>query len=230
MLPNMAMPMMLLLPIRPPARQQSQTVSKKPSRTQSVRRSNSHLSDKEIEVVQRIWGSLDMYLEEDADKQAESDCIIHQVVPKLTVLEVQVGKKSKNLKSTAHREFEVRLQKNIYLYFKSHYRSKGSPYSTLTHYGNPEDFLFDLHLPAVLKMLTILIWQMEDGETTMREARNESTYIWRFESWHYNLIGEGIVATILEMLGRDNFSQENEYTWIKFYNKIANRVQSEAQT
>lgn len=225
----MTMPMMLSVPVRPPARQQSQSTTKKPNRTQSVRGTNFHISDKEIEVVQRIWGSLDMHIEKNADIETENECIIHQVVPRLTILEVQARKKLEALKATALQEFEVRLQKNIYVYFKSHQRSKGSLYSALAHHGDPEDLLFDLHLPAVLKLLTVLIWQLGDGESIIREARNESAHIWRFDSWHYNLIGEGIVATILEMLGRDNFSQENEYTWIKFYNHIANILQSKGR-
>lgn len=228
-----AMPMPMILPIRNQSRkmatQPPQTTFQPPSRTQSVRESNSNLTDNEIGIIQQIWGSLDMRFEDDVEKQSDNDCSIQKIVPKLTILEVQKRTKSKNLKSTPLREFEVRLQNNIYVYFKSHSRPRRSPYASVAHQMTPEDFLFDLYLSAVLKLLSTLIWQAEDGETTIQEARKISAAIWRFNVWHYNLIGEGIVSTILEMLGRENFSYDTEYTWIKFYNKFANLVQSQTE-
>lgn len=86
-----------------------------------------------------------------------------------------------------------------------------------------------MHLPAVLQLLSTFVWHVEDGEVIIREASNVSKRIWRFNAWHYNLIGEGLVSTMLDMLGRDSFSHDDEYTWIEFYNKFANLVQSQAQ-
>lgn len=228
-----AMPMPMILPIRNQSRKvvtkPPQATSQIPSRSQSVRESKYNFTDKEIGVIQQIWGSLDMRFEDGVEQQSDNGCSIQKIVPKLTILEVQKRAKSKSLKSRPLREFEVRLQNNIYHYFRSHHRPRGSPYASAAHQVTPEDFLFDLYLPAVLKLLSTLIWQSEDGETTIREARDISANIWRFNVWHYNLIGEGIVSTILEMLGRDNFSYDTEYTWIKFYNKVANLVLSETE-
>lgn len=227
------MPPAMPMPILRPIRNQSRKLATKPPQTtsqiQSVRESKSNFTDNEIRVIQQIWGSLDMRFEDEVEQQSVNDCSIQKIVPKLTILEVQKRTKSKSLKSRPLREFEMRLQNNIYHYFKSHHRPRGSPNASVAHQVTPEDFLFDLYLPAVLELLSTLIWQSEDGETTIRGARDISSNIWRFNVWHYNLIGEGIVSTILDMLGRDNFSYDTEYTWIKFYNKVANLVQSQTE-
>lgn len=228
-----AMPMPMILPIRNHNRdlvmKPQLTSFQIPIRSQSVRQSNSNLTDNEIRVIQQIWGSLDMSFEDEVEKLSDNDYAIQKIVPMLAVLEVRRRTKSKKLKPKPLREFEVKLQNNIYLHYKSYYRLRGLPFASVANQATPEDFLFDLYLPAVLKLLSILIWQSEDAQTTIQDAREVSANIWGFNVWHYNLIGEGIVSTILEMLGRDNFPHDAEYTWLKFYNKVANLVYSQSE-
>lgn len=48
--------------------------------------------------------------------------------------------------------------------------------------------------------------------------------IWNLETSAYNLIGEALVATILDILGRQVFTPELEITWLRFYCTVASNL------
>lgn len=48
--------------------------------------------------------------------------------------------------------------------------------------------------------------------------------MWGFSATHYVILGESLVATMVEMLGRTRFSTAVEICWIDFYNRLARIV------
>lgn len=192
------------------------------TQTQTVKRNSTGI---DMKAVQRIWTSLHLNLDEIVEQDDEEDLFLHQMVPEVTVLDYRRKNMNMDLDPLALREFESKLQINIDRYIKSHADMGINVSSCVGQYASPEDLLFELHLGGFLKLIGTLVVDLDDGKAIV-EARHISSKIWRFDPSHYNLIGEGLVSTILEVLGRQNFSLDDEYAWIKFYNKVTNLLLS----
>lgn len=86
--------------MKPPAKKRAkkppQKATQAPSRSQYVPENNSILAEIEIRIIQRILGSLDLHLEEGMEQKSNDDYFLHELMPKLAVLELR-RKDKKNL-------------------------------------------------------------------------------------------------------------------------------------
>lgn len=108
-------------------------------------------------------------------------------------------------------------------------------YISLNHNCYNDDFdvdsIFD-HLPELIRLVSNIIDDLENignNSTGLLAMGKICSRIWNFDASHYKLFGEALVLTILELVGRDQFSSEQELIWLKFYNRLSQLLQFEGE-
>lgn len=79
---------------------------------------------------------------------------------------------------------------------------------------------------SMIQMLTFTIYNLmnitESWYSTITKFARINSRIWDIGQFQYTIIGESMILTIIEHLGRAKFPSDLEAVWLKFFNKLMN--------
>ncbi|CUM53389.1 unnamed protein product [Debaryomyces tyrocola] len=203
-----------------------------------------NFSRNEIDAIKKIWSLLRIVLASGfagSNSQVNKSTIpnIRQeddlllafmpMVARLNVINMNFGS-SVGIDDERSNVFVFKLKSNLLQYISLNHDSEGGTYNNFD-VSKFEDTMFD-HLPELIRLISNIIYDLENihnNRSGLLGMGKICSRIWNFDVNHYNLIGEALVLTILEHVGRNEFSTELEFTWLKFYNKVSQLLQSEGE-
>lgn len=204
-----------------------------------------NFSRNEIDAIKNIWSLLRIVLSSGfagPNSQVKTSTILNSreeddlsflsmpAVARLNVINMNSGS-SVGIDDGKSEEFVFKLKSNLLQYISLSHDSEVGSYRNDFNVSKLEDTLFD-HLPAMIRLISNIIYDLENvhnNSSGLFGLGKICSRIWNFDVSHYTLIGEALVLTILEQVGRDQFSPQLELTWLKFYNKLSQLLQSEGE-
>lgn len=205
----------------------------------------------EINAIKKIWSLLGIVLASGfagSNSQVNTSTIsytrqeddlllaVMPMVARLDVMNMNSGS-SVEIDDERSKEFVFKWKSNLLQDISLSHDSEDGTYHNDFNDSKFEDTMLD-HLPELIRLISNIIYDLENISELENIHNNSSgllgmgkicSRIWNFDMNDYNVIGEALVLTILEQVGRDHFSPELELTWLKFYNKLSQLLQSEGE-
>ncbi|CUM50402.1 uncharacterized protein AC631_01771 [Debaryomyces fabryi] len=172
--------------------------------------------------------------EQDEEILQQDEEILQRFIPgvaKLNIINMNSGS-SVEIDERIAEEFAFKLKSNLLHYTSLHYNPKESYKRNDFDDFELEDEEFDYHLPDLIRLISNIIYDLENihnNDSGVIKTAKICSRIWNYEMCHYKLVGEALTLTILDQVGRNRFSPELEYTWLKFYNIFSNLLQTEGE-
>lgn len=204
-----------------------------------------NFSRNEINAIKKIWNQLGIVLASGfagSNSQVNTSTIpytrqeddlllaVMPMVARLNVMNMNSGS-SVRIDDERSREFVFKLKSNLLQDISLSHHSEDGTYHDDFNDSKFEETMLD-HLPEFIRLISNIIYDLENihnNSSGLLGMGKICSRIWNFDTSDYNLIGEALVLTILEQIGRDHFSPELELTWLKFYNKLSQLLQSEGE-
>mmetsp|Transcript_7406 Transcript_7406/g.9183 ORF Transcript_7406/g.9183 Transcript_7406/m.9183 type:complete len:337 (+) Transcript_7406:300-1310(+) len=166
--------------------------------------------------------------------QEQDEDILDRFIPEVTKLNIVNMNSGSSVKIDDEKteEFAYKLKSNL-LHYKSLYYNLKENYNS-DDFDEPEleDAEFDYHLPDLIRLISNIIYDLENihnNASGVIATAKICSRVWNYELSHCKLVGEALILTILDQVGRNRFSTELEYTWLKFYNILSNLLQTEGE-
>lgn len=196
-------------------------------------------SNEEARVIRMIWESLDIVKvvkqqqqqqqppqpKKDEASRASRTSIDRARQPHPTKVEAKPKPAQQFAFSNLH-EFQHKLCANI-LSYEAGFRQSHLSMTTVDSEIDLEAFdaiKSTYQTESMIQLLTFTIYNLsninEAWYTTITKFARINSRIWEIGQFQYVIIGECLIQTILEQLGRTKFSCNTEIIWLQFLNQL----------
>lgn len=183
-----------------------------------------NMSGYEVSLIRELWDSLRLVGFTGTNPRANESSEKRIEKKRISVASVKMNEDQVN-------QFEFKLYSNMVQYLCLHYGRDGLDNRKIE--TDKFDIVrYDYQLAAILQLLSFIICNLGTlscYSSIILDLSHISSRIWNFDANHYNIVGEALVLTILEKVGRERFSPEVEFVWLKFYNRLATLLISQGQ-